>query len=144
MDAIKDNTTACLDQLTGLAEETLDLYRDLSDQIEDAALRQRLSQAITEQSRLIADLTRLRQAHGELPQAGDAERGHLLAMLTTIRALAAQNDSPVVERLINANRDLGEAADNASACDLHADEQDCVEKLVASCNSLGKSLHAHI
>jgi hypothetical protein len=140
MDAIKDDTTASLDELTSLGDETIAFYRDLVDRIDHDAIRQRLVQAVAEQGALIEALTRARQRQGALPQIGDPERGHLLAMLTTIRALAASDDTPVVERLIDANNDLMEAAENAAECDLETDAQRCVERLTASCRSFARSL----
>jgi hypothetical protein len=140
MDVLKDDTTERLDSLTELADDTLDFYRDLKDQLEDRALRSCLAAVISEQSQLLQSLMETREAHRDLPQAGDNERGHLLAMLAMVRSALSPDDGPLIHRIREANRAVADAAAKALESGLHDDERKLVAAIANRCMSFDATL----
>lgn len=140
MDVLKDDTTERLDSLTELADDTLDFYRDLKDQLEDRALRSRLAAVISELSQLLQSLMEAREAHEDLPQGGDNERGHLLAMLATVRSALSPDDTPLIRRIREANRAVADAAARALEARLEDDERKLVAAIANRCMSFDATL----
>lgn len=117
MDIVKDDSTRQFDELTQLADETLDFYRDLVGRLEDETLRARLGACVDEQDRRLERLVEHRRARDQMPQTGDPERAHLRALWTEIGALLTpgKSDAHIVEALLEAAARVRETLDHASA-----------------------------
>jgi hypothetical protein len=125
MSWFKDERARRLDQVTRQADETLTYYRDLVERLESKPLREELVGAIEQQEGLLRRLRQCRRAQGELPQAGDPERGHLQALLAEARSMlvADEHDPAIIDGLLETTAKLqAEVSDALKIDDLAADE----------------------
>lgn len=143
MSLLKDETTVRLDALTSLTDETMTFFEDLIGEIEDGSLGTLLSDHIREQRALLESVVRYRQSRGELPQAGDVERGHLFAAMASARRFFAENDSPVVDTLIESNARVREVAVAVRDSDVPPGQAALVRRIADACDAFEARLREH-
>ncbi|HEX7081238.1 MAG TPA: hypothetical protein VF329_09505 [Gammaproteobacteria bacterium] len=134
MTLLKDETTARLDEVQKAGTESLGLYEDLAERIDDRALAALVRARLEEQKRLLERLAELRRERGDLPQAGDPERSHLEAAGAVVRAilLPGATTAHYVESLLGAAVETGRALDAAASLALDPETRRLLDALAAS------------
>lgn len=133
MSLLKDETTVRLDDVNRAGMEALELFEDLGEGIEDAALRTVVSAHAEAQRRLLERITALRRARGEMPQAADPERSHLEAAGAQLRAalLPGETSDRYVGSLLDAASHVEAAVDAALTLELDRE----LRTLLEACRS---------
>lgn len=130
MSLIKDDKTTCLDALSVAATETCTVYEDLVGRIEDPQLQALVREHAVLQRSIQETVEDLRRAAGELPQAGDPERGHFGAAGAYVRALVLPGDTTThfIESLRAASARMSACLDDALALELDAPVKPLLER----------------
>jgi len=139
---VKDDETACLDDLHREGMEAIGVFDDLGQRIDDADLETLVVAHAATQRQLLERVADLRRARGEMPHAADPERSRLEAAGAVVRAvlLPGQTATHYVETLLEAVRKVELHVDAALALELDPELRSVLEALRADAAAFGEAL----
>jgi hypothetical protein len=130
---LKDDLTVALDDVDRVAGRIITIYRDLAAITQRPGAAQALAAEADRRATTLATYNLARQAHGQIPEVDDPERGHLQALWLKLRSLLASSpaEDALAESLNHLDEALRDAVAAARSLNPHADLQDALERLLS-------------
>ncbi|MFU8815382.1 MAG: hypothetical protein ACNA7W_08545 [Pseudomonadales bacterium] len=128
---LKDDLTVALDEVDRIASRIITIYRDLAAVADEPAAAPLLEEAQCREAAL-RRYNEARQAHGQIPEVDDPERGHLQALWLKLKSLLASPNpaAALAHSLDELDQELRRAIASARALQPDADVSQTMEQLL--------------